>query len=89
MYIDIVDGLPVMREAKTFNYIPEYIRTDKDRNNYIRGRLKSWGDYSKKERTETIDKLIAEMIQAGVSSKKFTEILKGMSKEKQLERKDV
>jgi len=41
-------------------------------------RVKSWSDYSKKERTETIDRLISEMIQAGVNSKKFSEILQGM-----------
>jgi len=44
----------------------------------IKWRLKSWRDYSKKERTETIDRLISEMIQAGVKSKKFSEILQGL-----------
>lgn len=44
----------------------------------ILGKLKSWSDYTKKERTETIDRLIAEMIQAGVNSKKFAEILEGL-----------
>jgi len=42
------------------------------------GLLKSWADYTKKERTETIDRLIAEMIQAGINSGKFHEILDGM-----------
>jgi hypothetical protein len=42
-------------------------------------RLKSWADYSKKERKETIDLLIAEMIQAGVNTRHFDEILKGMN----------
>jgi len=44
----------------------------------IRYRLKSWKRYTKKERTESIQNLIAEMIQAGVNSKKFNEILQGM-----------
>ena len=38
-------------------------------------RLKSWSDYTKRERQETISRLIAEMIQAGVHAKKFYEIL--------------
>jgi hypothetical protein len=42
-------------------------------------RLKSWADYTKKERKETIDRLIAEMEQAGVNSAKYEEILKGMN----------
>jgi len=46
----------------------------------IKWRLKSWRDYSKKERMESIDRLIAEMVQAGVNSKKFSEILQGMEK---------
>ena len=41
-------------------------------------RLKSWADYTKKERRETLDRLIAEMHQAGVNSRKFYEILRGM-----------
>jgi len=44
----------------------------------IKWRLKSWRDYSKKERMESIDRLIAEMVQAGVNTKKFSEILQGM-----------
>ena len=41
-------------------------------------RLKSWSDYSKRERKETIDKLVAEMFLVGVNTKKFYEILEGM-----------
>jgi hypothetical protein len=46
----------------------------------IKWRIKSWGNYTKKERKETIDNLIAEMHQAGVQTKKFYEILEGMEK---------
>jgi hypothetical protein len=49
-----------------------------DTNTYALGKLKSWADYTKKERIATIDHLIAEMIQAGVNSAKFQEILRGM-----------
>ena len=38
-------------------------------------RLKSWASYTKKERKESIDRLISEMIQAGVNTRKFEEIL--------------
>jgi len=44
-----------------------------------RYRVKSWSKYTKKERKETLDRLIAEMDQAGVNSKKYQEILQGMS----------
>ena len=43
-----------------------------------RHRVKSWTRYTKKERKESIDRLIAEMIQAGVNSRKFEEILQGL-----------
>jgi hypothetical protein len=45
-------------------------------------KLKSWAEYSKVQRTETIDRLIATMHQAGVQTKKFYEILEGMEKQK-------
>jgi len=41
-------------------------------------RLKSWADYTKAERTSTIDNLISEMLQVGVNTRKFHEILDGM-----------
>jgi len=47
-------------------------------NPIISWRIKSWSRYSKKERKEAIDRLIAEMETVGVQSKKFYEILQGM-----------
>jgi hypothetical protein len=44
----------------------------------IHGHLKSWAKYTLKERTAAIDGLISEMLQAGVNSRKFEEILNGM-----------
>ena len=44
-------------------------------------RLKSWSDYSKKERRITIDNLISEMMQVGADSKRFNEILRGMEEQ--------
>ena len=41
-------------------------------------RLKSWANYTKKERQMTIDNLISEMMQAGMSGGRFEEILMGM-----------
>jgi len=48
-------------------------------NRYALGKLKSWADYTKKERKKTLDRLISEMIQAGVQTKHFFEILEGMN----------
>ena len=44
----------------------------------VRYRVKSWARYSKKERKEAIDRLIAEMHQAQVQTDKFYEILNGL-----------
>ena len=41
-------------------------------------RVKSWADYTKKERQLTIDNIICEMFQVGVNTKRFNEILQGM-----------
>ena len=46
----------------------------------IEYRVKSWSRYNKKERMESIDRLIAEMHQAGVQTKKFYEILEQLEK---------
>ena len=43
-------------------------------------RLKSWSNYTKKERKESIDRLIADMEQAGVNTNKYYEILEGLQK---------
>jgi len=45
----------------------------------VRYRIKSWSRYSKKERKESIDRLIAEMHMTGVNTRKFNEIIKGMT----------
>jgi hypothetical protein len=45
---------------------------------FAMGRLLSWSDYSLKQRRESIDRLIAEMVQAGVNTPKMEEILAGM-----------
>jgi hypothetical protein len=51
---------------------------DKDGHPVVWMKLKSWADYTKRERSETIDRLISTMHQAGVQTKKFYEILRGM-----------
>ena len=58
--------------------IPENVAKDAQGKPLAAGVLKSWAKYSKKERKETIDRLINTMIQCDVSSKKFDEILEGM-----------
>ena len=69
---------PVIKDAQTYEDIPEHIRQDPELKSLARGRLKSWSKYTKKERTSTIDKLISEMLQVGVDTKKFHEIIEGM-----------
>ncbi len=72
---------PIIKDAKTYKDIPKYIREDPELKKQARGRLKSWSKYSKKERTSTIDNLITEMIEAGVNTKKFEEIIKEIESE--------
>jgi hypothetical protein len=63
-----------VKKANTREDIPKEYNNSK----YALGRLKSWSDYTLKERRNAIDNLIAEMKQAGVNTKKFFEILDGM-----------
>ena len=46
----------------------------------LKHRVKSWKKYTKKERMECIDRLIAEMYQVGVQSEKFNEIIRGLER---------
>lgn len=64
--------------AKKKEEIPENTAKDKNGNLLAAGILKSWSKYSKKERRETLDRLIKTMIESGINSKKFNEILDGM-----------
>ena len=69
---------PIIKDAAKYLDIPEEIRKDPYFKELIRGRLKSWSNYTKKQRQKTMDNLIAEMLAAGVNSKKFNEIMEGM-----------
>ena len=75
VYADIEDGKPRICQANNYEDIPLKVRLDKDKKLLIRGRLKSWSDYTKKERKTTIDNLKNEMLNKGVNSKKFDEII--------------
>lgn len=66
--------------VESLSMVPDDIRRAKDYKERVRGRLKSWSDYTKKERRETMDRLISEMHQAGVQTQKFYQILDGMEK---------
>ncbi len=79
LYVDLLSATPKVVQVNHFEEIPQVIRDREDRRDFIVGRLKSWADYTKKQRTETIDRLIAEMEQAGVNTRKYQEILEGMS----------
>jgi len=80
IYAVIEDGKAVIKEAGSYGEVPEAVRNDPDLKKMILGKLKSWSDYTKKERTTTIDNLISEMHQVGVQTKHFHEILKGLEK---------
>ena len=78
LYFDKDDISKGLQEAKVYTDIPEHIRTSKNRKSFIKGKLKSWSDYTQKQRREFIDHLIAEMNTAQVQTAKFYEIIAGM-----------
>ena len=73
-----VDDAGHINDVKTVEEIPDSIRNSDDSKQRIRGKLKSWTDYTMRQRKRAIDNLIAEMLQAGVNTKKFQEILRGL-----------
>lgn len=79
VYADIENGRPRIHQVKRLDEIPEHITSDPEMAQMVQGKLKSWGNYTKKERTRTIDNLLDDMTSAGVCSKKFDEIREGMS----------
>ena len=79
-YYKYVNNKSGMTRAKTKEEIPQYAWDDfnsgnKDRINQI---LKSWGQYSKKQRSHLIDMTKTVMDHIGVDSKKYFEIMEGM-----------
>ena len=59
-------------ERERIGDIPETVAVGRDGKKMAAGKLKSWADYTRKERTETIDRLISAMTQTGVNSRKLT-----------------
>ena len=68
-----------IQDAKTIEDIPDRIKDDPEFKGMIRGKLKSWSCYTKKQRKECIDNVITEMIQCGINTSKFEEIMKGLN----------
>ena len=82
VYVDPLDNPPVIHDALKYSDVPAHVRADADYRKLIRGRLKSFSDYTKTERRDTLNRLIAEMVAAGVQSKRFREIIDGMEASK-------
>ena len=59
--------------------LPDYIKNSPDKAKLAYGRLKSRSDWTKKELRNTIDNIVTEGNQVGVNTKKWNEILEGMS----------
>lgn len=83
VYADLIqDGKtlrPVIYEVKNKDEIPQRILDDPHLKEMVRGRLKSCGNYTKKQNMNFIDKLIADMVVNGVNSKRFQEIIGGLN----------
>lgn len=78
-----VDECYNINESKALEEIPEYVlkAQAEGQTGRINGVLKSFSDYTKKEVMDSLDKVINAMMEAGVNSDKFAEILKGMNDE--------
>ncbi|MGI6176787.1 MAG: hypothetical protein ACOYJC_11680 [Christensenellales bacterium] len=85
-YEDMRDSLKLkVGGAKEYIYLTDKQHTVKSLSEIPQGARyieipKSWTDFTKDERSEMIDFTIKEMIEAGVNSRKFDEILSGMEK---------
>jgi hypothetical protein len=85
-YEDMRDSLKLkVGGAKEYIYLTDRQHTVKSLSDIPKNApyieiCKSWTDFTKDERAEMIDFTIKEMIEAGVNSRKFDEILSGMEK---------
>lgn len=75
-YIVMVNGIPELKKVKSKDEIPAEIRKDPSQG---LSKMKSFRDYTKKQRKNCIDNVITEMLAAGVNTPKFEEILKGLN----------
>ena len=69
-------------QCKNKENIPANIAIDETGEKMLWKELLSWSDYSRKQRKETIDRLISEMLQVGINTPKFNEILQGLENSK-------
>lgn len=77
--IDPDTGKAVIITVKRKDEVPARILSDPDLRRMVLAKPKSWAEYTKRERIDTIDRLIAEMHAAGVNTKHFHEILEGLA----------
>jgi hypothetical protein len=77
-YVYVKKGSLLKGKSKDKEEAVREAAVDKDGHPVVWMKLKSWADYTKKERTEAIDRLISTMHQARVQSAKFYEILQGL-----------
>jgi hypothetical protein len=70
-------GLAFMETADIEEARNRAARDDRGRP-LIKGKLKSWADFTKRERAATIDYLISYCLNCGLDTPHFEEILKGM-----------
>jgi hypothetical protein len=81
-HIEYVDDKYQMVRVKSLDCVPGYVVEDFNSGNRqrVKGVLKSWADYTIKERLRTIDMLRSIIIISGCNDKKVQEIMTGMEK---------
>ncbi len=78
VYADLIKNRPKIFKVDSYEDIPLVIRESPDLKEIIQGKLKSWANYTVKQRRETIDNIIDDATAAGVNSAKWLEILEGI-----------
>lgn len=80
-HIEYVTESKGMERVKTIEEVPQYALDDFNSGNRkrLKGVLKSWSEYGKKERREAIDNLFWIIGLSGCNDKKVQEIIQGMT----------
>lgn len=82
-WVEYVDDNYRMVRVPSQEDVPEYVIKDFNSGNRrrVKGVLKSWADYTKKERKDALDILIHIIAISGCTDKKVMEIISGMDRE--------
>lgn len=77
-YFDPEKLIAGVQVVDKWSKVPKYIKEHPQKNKIIKGHLRSFANYTKKELSDFINSLICEMETVGVNTPKYREIRRGM-----------